>query len=132
MAEFALAKELTIYEAPKVRRPMTTAPLLYYPNDALPLRTPFRDSVVQMIYEFGQAELGDTLQSVTISTWQSYNEPDSPILLVTFWTHSDKPERLRVDKAISELVAEMSASWSDIEKKDYGETIYFGVEPIDV
>ena len=132
MAQAALAQQRPIYEVPKLRRQATKAPRLYYPSDTVPLRTPFRDSVVQVIYEFALEELGDTLESVTISTWQSYDEPDSPILLLTFWSDVNKSERLRVDNAIAEFVAEMSNSWSDIEKKDYGETIYFGVEPIDV
>ena len=132
MAQLALAQERPIYEAPSARFHTTTIPRLYYPKDAVPLRTPFRDSVLHGIYESAQRELGNSLKSVDISTWQSYDEDDSPILLLTFWTDADKSERLRADKAIAELVSEMSARWSDIEKKDYGETIYFGVEPIDV
>ena len=132
MAQAILAQQRPIYEAPKVRRQAARVPRLYYPSDAIPLRTPFRDSVVQVIYEFALEELRDALESVTISTWQSYDEDDSPILLLTFWTDADKSERLRVDNAIAELVSEMSDRWSEIEKKDYGETIYFGVEPIDV
>ena len=132
MALYALDRERPTYEAPKARRPSATAPRLYYPKDAVPLRTSFRDSVIQTIHEFAQEKLGDNLKSVDISTWQSYDEADSPILLLTFWSDADKSERLRVDNAIAEFVSEMSDRWSDIEKKDYGETIYFGVEPIDV
>ena len=50
----------------------------------------------------------------------------------TFWTDADAAERLRVDEAIADLIAEEWKSWSDEQKKDYGKMIYFGVEPIEV
>ena len=132
MAQPILAQERPTYEAPSARFHKVTKPRLYYPKDAIPLRTPFRDSVLHTIYESAQRELEDSLLSVDISTWQSYDEDDSPILLLTFWTNAEHGERLRVDRAISELIAEKSKAWSIQQKKDYGETIYFGVEPIDV
>ena len=132
MAQSALAKRRPTYEAPKARRHATNAPRLYYPKDAIPLRTPFRASVIQTIYEFAQKELRDALKSVDISTWQSYHEDDSPILLLTFWTDADQSERLRVEATVIDAIIEKSKSWSDMQKKDYSETIYFGLEPIDV
>ena len=132
MAQSALAKQRPMYETPRARRHAINAPRLYYPKDAIPLRTPFRASVIQTIYEFTQKELGDNLKSVDISTWQSYDEDDFPILLLTFWTDVDRNERLQVEATVIAAIIEESKSWSVTEMKDYSETIYFGVEPIDV
>ena len=132
MAQSALAKQRPMYEVPKARRYAANAPRLYYPKDAIPLRTSFRDSVLQTIYEFAQKELGNALKSVVISTWNSHDEPVPPILLLTFWTDADKNERLRAEGMIIEAVIEESMDWSDAQRKDYAETIYFGVEPINV
>ena len=131
MAQATLAQQRPIYEAPKVRRKATRAPRLFYPTDAIPLRSPFRDSVLHAIYESAQEELGDALKSVVVSTWQSYDEDDSPILLLTFWTDADNTERMRADRVLTGLVSQMFDSWSEGERKEYSETIYFGVEPID-
>jgi hypothetical protein len=130
MAQFALVQERAIYETPKVRLRTGATPRLYYPKDAIPLRTPFRDSVLHTIYESAQRELRKSLKSVDISTWQSYDEDDSPILLLTFWTDAEQSERLQVEKTVIDAIVEESKSWSDMQKKDYSETIYFGLEPI--
>ena len=105
---------------------------LTFTPEADALRTPFRDYVLQAIFELAQKELGGRLRDAVVSTWQSLDEPDHPILLPTFWADADDAERLRVDEAIAELVAEEWKSWSDEQKKDYGKMIYFGVEPIEV
>ena len=127
MAQASLAQQRPIYEAPSARFQTATIPRLYYPKDVIPLRTPFRDSVLHRIYESARSELGDSLKSVEVSTWQSYDEDDLPILLLTFWTDVERNERSVIDAIIEE-----SKSWSVMEKKDYSETIYFGLEPIDV
>lgn len=130
MAQIALGQERPTYEAPSARFHTVTIPRLYYPKDAIPLRTPFRDSVLHRIYESAKKELGDSLKSVDISTWQSYDEDDSPILLLTFWTDADQSERLEVEQTVFGVIGEESKSWSEMQKKDYSETIYFGLEPI--
>lgn len=119
-------------EAPETRRRAGLSALLYFPIDAVALRTRFRASVLQTIYELAHEELGNALKSAVVSTWLSLDEPVPPILLLTLWTDADEVERLRVDNSIVEAIVKESASWSDAQKQDYSKTIYFGLEPIDI
>ena len=115
-----------------LRARKSSPPCLTFTIEADALRTPFRDYVLQTIFELAREELGDSLKDAVVSTWRSHDEPDSPILLPTFWADADKDERLRVDKAIADLITEEWEAWSDEQRQDCAKTIYFGVEPIEV
>ena len=54
---------------------------LTFTPEADALRTPFRDYVLQTIFELAQKELENSLKDAVVSTWQSLDEPDHPILL---------------------------------------------------
>lgn len=96
------------------------------------LLTPFRNQVLRSIYEVADSELGSSVASAEISTWSAPEEDSSPILLLSIVADAGGDEFRRVRKAILAAIAEESSSWSDEEKRDYSEKIYFELIPVDV
>lgn len=114
------------------RRYRTSSPSLFFSNKAKALRTRFRTKALQLIYDRASNELGSSVASAEVSTWSAPEEDSSPILLLSVVANAGGDELRRVRKAILAAIAEESSSWSDEEKRDYSEKIYFELIPTDV
>ena len=102
---------------------------LFFPFDAKVLRTTFRASVLQTIYEVARDELGSSLVSAVVSTWKDPEEPVPPILILSIIAESERAELKRARFAILNTIASESVSWTEKQKSDYSKTIYFELEP---
>ncbi len=109
---------------------------LFFSRAAKALRNAFRTYALRTIHSVAREELGSSLESALVSTWSQPGEPDSTILLLSITAilpRKDDREKLRqVRKAILAKIAEEASSWSDEQKKDYSEKIYFELTPVDV
>ena len=102
---------------------------LFFPVEAKVLRTTFRASVLQTIYEVARDELGSSLVSAVVSTWKDPEEPVPPILILSIIAESERAELKRARFAILNTIASESVSWTEKQKSDYSKTIYFELEP---
>ena len=104
---------------------------LYFPLDARALRTPFRDKVLQLIYEIGRRELGDHLKMVDVFVdHDPYVEPDRVALFINFLADLSNEESIRVEYVIDAAVFEPGAPWTEDEMADILETIDYGINPV--
>ena len=110
------------------RRPI----LLFFPLEAMMLRTPFRTRVLHLIYEIAQQELGNDIVSVTVQASADPNEPGQIGLLLTIWADVDKHQWHAADKAINKAMFEQEANWTEEERADYLRMIDFEVVPLKI
>ena len=85
-----------------------------------------------MIYAVARNELGSSLESALVSTWSQPGEPDSMILLLTITAKVDREKLRQARKTILAKIAEEASSWSNEQKKDYSEKIYFELMQVDI
>lgn len=107
-------------------------PLLFFPIEARVLHTRFRAHALRTIYGVAREELGLSLESALVSTWSQPGEAGSTILLLSITAKVDREKLRQVHKAILAKVAEEASFWSDEQKKDYSEKIYFELTQVDV
>ena len=103
---------------------------LEYTLEAKELLTPFRQYVLESLFEIGRRELGTALRSATVDVDNNHWEPAPPMLDVTFVADIDRYEWSRAGKAIVEAELELEASWTDAQKADYAKTIFFSIYPL--
>ena len=61
---------------------LRTQDSLHFPIETRSLLTSFRVHALQTIYEIAQKELGDSLESATVSLYHDHYEPVPPILVL--------------------------------------------------
>jgi len=86
---------------------------------------------LQTIHDVAKKELGPALESAVVSTWSDPEEEDSDILLLSMDAKADRQELKRVQDVIFSEIAKEAINWTDQEKKDYSERIYFDLEWVD-
>ena len=94
-------------------------------GEAKALQTPFRRHVLITIHQLAIAELGSTLESAEVSAWSQPDEAGDPILLLTMIADANRSELNRARKVILAKIAEAALRWSDRQRNDYSEKIYF-------
>ena len=104
---------------------------LFFTRAAKALRTAFRVYAMRTIYAVARNELGSSLESALVSTWSQPGEPDSTILQLSITAKVDREKLRHARKAILAKISEEASSWSDEQKKDYSEKIYFELASVD-
>ena len=105
---------------------------LHFPMEVKPLLTDFRVHALQTIYEFAQKELGDSLESATVSVYYDHYEPVPPILVLGILADIDGRRFGEVLDVLVDSIATERMSWSDAEKADYSKSIRCELVPLDV
>ena len=100
---------------------------LYFPVEALPMRTRFRDAALNFIYQVALDLSDGRLQSAAVEVWSNPGEDDSMILNLTLEvdTNRDAIKELRYRTFVK--VTEWLGNRTAQEKADYGRRIYFGM-----
>ena len=111
------------------RRPLVH---LFFPLDAMFLRTPFRAQVLRLIHEVAVRELGNRIASVDVQAGADPDEPGRFRLLLSIWADVDRHQWRAADKAISEAVFEQEANWTEEQRADYLRMIDFEVMPLKI
>ena len=106
--------------------------LLYFPFEAKLLRTPFRGRVLRQIYELAREKLGYHVDSVAVCAAPDPDDPDQVRLLLSVWADIDKYEWREADRAISQAMFELEATWTEDEKADYLKMIDYEILPLNV
>ena len=91
---------------------------LHFSMEAKPLLTSFRVHALQTIYEFAQKELGDSLESATVSVYYDHYEPVPPILVLGIAADIDGKRFGEVLNVLIDSIATERMLWSDAEKED--------------
>ena len=104
---------------------------LFFPLEAKLLRTPFRARALETVYETARADLGANLKSALVTTWNHPGEPDSTILLLVIAAEADRARLAQVRMAILTTISEQAQSWSEGQRKDYSERVYFELESVE-
>ena len=111
------------------RRPLVH---LFFPLDAMFLRTPFRVMVLHLIYKFARQELDNRIVSVAVDASVDPDDPSQTRLLLSIWADVDKHQWHMADKAISRAIFEQEANWTEDERADYLKMIDFEVVPLKI
>lgn len=106
--------------------------LLFFPLDAMMLRTPFRIRVLHLIYEIAHRELGNRIASVVVQASPDPDDPSHVGLLLSIWADVDKHQWQAADRAISGAVFEQETNWTEEERADYLKMIEFEVLPLKI
>ncbi len=102
---------------------------LYFPSEAIAMRTPFRDAALNFIYR-AALELSDgRLESAEVSVWSHPDEEDSETLDLILVVDADWEFISKLRYEILVKLGEWSSEWSEERKRDYGRHIYFGFLP---
>ena len=105
---------------------------LHFSMEAKPLLTSFRVHTFQTIYESAQKELGDSLESATVSVYYDHYEPVPPILVLGIAAHIDGKRFGEVLDVLVDSIVMESMLWSESEKADYRKSIRCELVPLDV
>ena len=103
---------------------------LFFPREAMALRTQFRSSALHLLYWAAQAELGRYLRSATVSMWSEPGETESETLLLSILADADETELERVRDVVLVAISEEAKGWSADERHDYSRRVYFELEPL--
>ena len=102
---------------------------LHFPIETRPLLTSFRVHALQTIYEIAQKELGDSLESATVSVYRDHYEPVPPVLVLGIVADIGGEAFGRVHRALVKAIMLEELLWSDAEKADFNEVIHFDLVP---
>ncbi len=102
---------------------------LHFPKEAKPLLTSFRVHALQTIYEIAQKELGDSLESASVSVYHDHYEPIPPILVLGIVADIDGEGFGRIHRAVVKAIMLEELLWSDAEKAEFNEVIHFDLVP---
>ena len=102
---------------------------LHFPTEAEPILTSFRVHALQTMYEIAQKELGDSLESATVSVYHDHYEPVPPILVLGIVADIGGEEFGRVHRALVKAIMLEELLWSDAEKAEFNEVIHFDLVP---
>lgn len=111
--------------SPRIRRFRPSPLRLFVSDQAKAIQTPFRSYVLRTIHRRAIAEIGSSLKSAEVSTWSQPDEPGHPILLLTIIAGAKRSELNRVRKVMLAEIAEAALRWTDSQRSDYSERIYF-------
>lgn len=103
---------------------------LHFSMEAKPLLTSFRVQALQTIYEFAQKELGDSLESASVSVYHDHYEPVPPILVLGIAADIDGEAFGRVHRTMVKAIMLEELLWSDAEKAEFREAIHFELVPL--
>ena len=98
--------------------------MLHFPNQTLPLWTPFRGQVLNYIFKTALGSLGDQLKSAVVSVSSVPDEEDTYALNLTLTVAGGWPTIREVRDEILTKVSEWSTEWSGQQQQDYGRRIY--------
>ena len=109
--------------------PFPSSVRLYWPLEAIAMRTAFRDSALRFIYQTVLILSDGRLQSAAVEVWSNPGEEDSLTLNLTLEVDADRNtiKALRYETVVK--VTEWLKDRAVDEKADYGRRIYFGVVP---
>lgn len=96
---------------------------LTFTKDAAKFRTHFRDYVLQTIFEFAKAEVGDALKTADVTVEYPYDEPEPPRLMLCLWADIDVAEWRRANRAVSKAISKESKDWFEAEREEYSKII---------
>ena len=102
---------------------------LYFPPDAMGMRTRFRDTVLNYIYRTSLDLADGRLQSAEVSVSSQPDEEDSLTLELALTIDADWEFIRKLGHDILVRVGEWSKEWSEEERDDYARRIYFGLVP---
>ena len=105
---------------------------LFFPLDAMFLRTPFRVRVLHLIYEIARQELGNRIVSAAVQASADPDDPGQIGLLLSVWADVDQHQWHTADKAITKAMFEQEANWAEEERADYLRMIDFEVVPLKI
>ena len=100
-------------------------PALYYYPDTDRLRTPFRDSVIEFIYQTALEMDDGRIESVRVSVYTPRIECDVETLQLTFMVDMDLDAAFELDCEIQRRLDEWGKDWSDAQRKDVIQRIDF-------
>ena len=103
--------------------------LLHFPVETLPLRTKFRDQVLNYIFLTAQDLSEGRLQRASVSITCVPGEADSAALGLTLVVDGDWDSVRKLRAGVLAWLSEWSKEWSQDEQQDYGRRIYFGLIP---
>ena len=108
------------------------APALYYYPGTDRLRTPFRDAVIEFIYQ-AAVEMDDgRLESAYVHIYTPSIEYDVETLNLTFIVDAGWDEAVEMERAIRLRVAEWEKDWSDEQRKDFIHRMDFMYMPLKI
>ncbi len=93
------------------------------------MRTRFRDTVLNYIYRTTLGLSEGRLKSAEVSISSQPDEEDSLTLELTLTIDSDWEFIRKLGHDILVKIGEWSKEWSDEERDDYAQRIYFGLVP---
>lgn len=102
---------------------------LHFSMEAKPLLTSFRVHALQTIYESAQKELGESLESATVSVYHDHYEPVPPILVLGILADIDGKRFGEVLDVLIDSIATESMLWSEAEKADFNKIIQLDLIP---
>lgn len=105
-------------------------PALYYYPDTDRLRTPFRDSVIEFIYQTALEMDDGRLKSACVTIYTPRIEYDIETLDLTLDIDAGWDEIVELEREIRLKVAEWRKDWSDEQRKDYIHRITFMYLPL--
>ncbi len=103
--------------------------LLQFPMEARPLLNSFRVHALQTMYEIAQKELGDSLESATVSVYYDHYEPVPPVLVLGIVADIDGEAFGRIHRAVVKAIMLEELLWSDAEKAEFNQVIHFDLVP---
>ena len=105
---------------------------LHLSDEALAMRTPFRDSVLNYIYRTALDLSDGRLEEASVSVWSNPGEEDSVVLDLTLVVRSDWEAIGKLRRQVLVKISEWSQKWSKAQREDYRKRIYFGFVPADL
>ena len=108
------------------------APALYYYPDADRLRTPFRDAVIEFIYQAALEMDDGRLKSACVTIYTPRIEYDLETLDLTLVVDAGWDEIVEMDREIQIRLSKWEKDWSDEQRKDYIRRITFMYLPIKI
>ena len=102
---------------------------LHFPYETLAILNPFRKRVITYIFLTARGLSQGRLDSAEVSI-SSISDQDAVFALdLTLTIDADWTFIKRLRRNVLGKVSEWSEEWSDDEKREYGERIYFGILP---
>jgi hypothetical protein len=103
---------------------------MIFSKEAKSLLTPFRAEALETIYKAAKSELGMSMRSAYVFMWDDPEESNE-VFVLRMLAKADREKLKGVFKSILDAVADKSAHWTELQKKDYSEKIYFELDPVD-
>ncbi len=104
-------------------------PALYYYPDAARLRTPFRDAVIEFIYQTALEMDDGRLESAYVYVYTPSIEYDVETLDLIFLVDANWDDAVEMLRATLRRLDEWGKDWSDEQRKDYIHRISFMYTP---